>query len=119
MELDPHAVARELGFAGPIDNSIDAVSDRDFVAEFLFVAALVGVHLSRLGEEICLWASREFGWAAFSPESGVQSLPCQSMRCEGTGPSMPSHHTSPSSVRATLVKIELAFIVSMAIGFVS
>jgi len=63
LALDPHAVARELGFDAPIPNSIDAVSDRDFVAEFLFVAAMVGVHLSRLGEEICLWASREFGWA--------------------------------------------------------
>nr|MCU0284505.1 argininosuccinate lyase [Candidatus Nanopelagicales bacterium] len=63
LALDPHAVAAELGFDAPIANSIDAVSDRDFVAEFLFVAALVGVHLSRLGEEICLWASREFGWA--------------------------------------------------------
>ena len=63
LALDPHAVAAELGFAAPIPNSIDAVSDRDFVAEFLFDAALIGVHLSRLGEEICLWASREFGWA--------------------------------------------------------
>jgi argininosuccinate lyase len=63
LALDPHAVAVELGFDAPIANSIDAVSDRDFVAEFLFVAALVGVHLSRLGEEICLWASREFAWA--------------------------------------------------------
>ena len=63
LPLDPHAVAAELGFAAPIPNSIDAVSDRDFVAEFLFVAAMAGVHLSRLGEEICLWASREFGWA--------------------------------------------------------
>ncbi len=63
LELDPEAVAVELGFSGPIANSIDAVSDRDFVAEFLFVAAMIGVHLSRLGEEICLWASREFGWA--------------------------------------------------------
>ncbi len=63
LELDPQAVAAELGFDAPIPNSIDAVSDRDFVAEFLFVAAMVGVHLSRLGEEICLWASREFGWA--------------------------------------------------------
>jgi argininosuccinate lyase len=63
LELDPHAVAAELGFDAPIANSIDAVSDRDFVAEFLFVAAMVGVHLSRLGEEICLWSSREFGWA--------------------------------------------------------
>ena len=41
---------------------MDAVSDRDFVAEFLFCAALLGVHLSRLGEEICLWATTEFGW---------------------------------------------------------
>jgi len=63
LALDPHAVAAELGFDAPIPNSIDAVSDRDFVAEFLFVTAMVGVHLSRLGEEICLWASREFGWA--------------------------------------------------------
>ncbi len=63
LALDPHAVAAELGFTAPIANSIDAVSDRDFVAEFLFVAAMVGVHLSRLGEEICLWASREFAWA--------------------------------------------------------
>jgi argininosuccinate lyase len=41
---------------------MDAVSDRDFVAEFLFAAALVGVHLSRLGEELVLWSTREFGW---------------------------------------------------------
>jgi len=62
LPLDPAAVAAELGFTGPIDNSIDAVSDRDFVAEFCFVSALLGVHLSRLGEEICLWATTEFGW---------------------------------------------------------
>jgi argininosuccinate lyase len=60
--LDPVAVAQELGFTAPMDNSIDAVSDRDFVAELCFVAALIGVHLSRLGEEICLWATTEFGW---------------------------------------------------------
>ena len=62
LPLDPVAVAAELGFRGPVDNSIDAVSDRDFVAEFCFVSALLGVHLSRLGEEICLWATTEFGW---------------------------------------------------------
>ena len=62
LPLDPAAVAAELGFRAPCDNSIDAVSDRDFVAEFCFVAALIGVHLSRLGEEICLWATTEFGW---------------------------------------------------------
>ena len=64
LPLDPEAVAAELGFDGAAANSIDAVSDRDFVAEFLFVAALLGVHLSRLGEEVCLWTSREFGWAS-------------------------------------------------------
>jgi len=62
LPLDPVAVAVELGFRGPVDNSIDAVSDRDFVAEFCFVSALLGVHLSRLGEEVCLWATSEFGW---------------------------------------------------------
>ena len=62
LPLDPEAVAAELGFSCAAANSMDAVSDRDFVAEFLFVAALVGVHLSRLGEEVVLWASREFGW---------------------------------------------------------
>jgi argininosuccinate lyase len=62
LPLDPEATAKELGFDSAAVNSIDAVSDRDFVAEFLFIGALLGVHLSRLGEEICLWASREFGW---------------------------------------------------------
>jgi len=62
LPLDPAATAADLGFAAPTDNSLDAVADRDFVAELLFVAALLGVHLSRLGEEVCLWASREFGW---------------------------------------------------------
>jgi argininosuccinate lyase len=62
LPLDPLATAAELGFATATDNSIDAVSDRDFVAEFLFAAALLGVHLSRLGEELCLWATSEFRW---------------------------------------------------------
>ena len=62
VPLDPDAVAAELGFDSAAPNSMDAVSDRDFAAEFLFVAALLGVHLSRLGEEIVLWASQEFRW---------------------------------------------------------
>ena len=75
LPLDPAAVAAELGFDAPAANSIDAVSDRDFAAEFLFVAALLGVHLSRLGEEVVLWASREFGWVelddAYSTGSSI------------------------------------------------
>ncbi len=62
LPLDPAAVARDLGFESAFDNSLDAVSDRDFVAEALFDLALVGVHLSRLGEEVVLWASQEFGF---------------------------------------------------------
>jgi argininosuccinate lyase len=62
LPLDPRAVADELGFSAAAPNSMDAVSDRDFAAEFLFDAAMIGVHLSRLGEEIVLWASQEFRW---------------------------------------------------------
>jgi argininosuccinate lyase len=75
LPLDPAAVATELGFDAPCANSIDAVSDRDFAAEFLFAAALIGVHLSRLGEEIVLWTSQEFGWVelddAFATGSSI------------------------------------------------
>ena len=75
LPLDPAAVAAELGFGRPAANSIDAVSDRDFVAEFLFATALLGVHLSRLGEEIVLWTTREFGWVelddAFATGSSI------------------------------------------------
>ena len=63
LGLDPVAVAHDLGFSEALANSIDATSDRDWVAEFLFVAAMIGVHLSRLGEEVILMSSREFGWA--------------------------------------------------------
>jgi argininosuccinate lyase len=62
LPLDPQAVAEELGFDSAAPNSMDAVADRDFAAEFLFAAALMGVHLSRLGEEVVLWATQEFRW---------------------------------------------------------
>ena len=62
IAMHPELSAQELGFTAPCPNSIDAVADRDFVAEFLFAAAQTGVHLSRLGEEICLWSSRQFAW---------------------------------------------------------
>ena len=62
LPVDPQVLADELGFDEAAANSMDAVSDRDFAAEFCFAAALIGVHLSRLGEEIVLWSSQEFGW---------------------------------------------------------
>ena len=62
LGIDREFLARELGFAHVSENSIDAVSDRDFIAEFLFDAALLGVHLSRLGEDLVLYSSAEFGF---------------------------------------------------------
>ena len=57
-----------------------------------------------------------FGWAAFRPQSGVHFFPVQSMSCCGGVSLRPSHQTSPSSVRATLVNMQLAFMDSMALG---
>jgi argininosuccinate lyase len=60
--VDRHALAAELGFAAVAENSIDAVSDRDYLVEFLSWAALLQIHLSGLAEDLILWASREFGF---------------------------------------------------------
>ena len=62
IPLDVNAVADDLHFSRVFDNSIDAVSDRDFVADALYVLALLGVHLSRIGEEVIIWSSSEFGF---------------------------------------------------------
>lgn len=62
LPLDPAITADHLGLDTVFDNSLDAVSDRDFVAETLFALSLLGVHLSRIGEELILWASTEFGF---------------------------------------------------------
>jgi argininosuccinate lyase len=77
LPIDPGATASTLGFARRFENSLDAVSDRDFVAEALFVAALEQVHLSRLGEEIVVWSSEEFGFVrlADSFSTGSSMLP--------------------------------------------
>ncbi|HEX4632155.1 MAG TPA: argininosuccinate lyase [Chthoniobacterales bacterium] len=66
IALDREAIARDLGFAKISQNSLDAVGDRDFVAEFLFGIALIGMHLSRFSEELVLWSTTEFGFITFS-----------------------------------------------------
>ena len=75
LGLAPEVTAKDLGFTGSSANSIDGVSDRDFVAEALFIISMVGVHLSRIGEEWCIWATTEFGWAkvadAYSTGSSI------------------------------------------------
>ncbi len=62
FDTDRRLVARELGFEGPAPNSIDAVSNRDFALDYLGAAATCGTHLSRLGAELVLWSSAEFGF---------------------------------------------------------
>ncbi len=75
LGLDPEAVARDLGFVGSSANSIDGTAARDYVAEFAFVAAMIGVDVSRQAEEIIVWATREFGFVtlddAFSTGSSI------------------------------------------------
>jgi len=73
LKLDPDFVAKNLGFERSFENSIDAVSDRDYVAEALFITALIGVHLSRIGEEWTLLGSTEFSWAKIADEYSTGS----------------------------------------------
>jgi argininosuccinate lyase len=66
LGLDATAVATELGFSRVVENSIDGTASRDVVAEFAYVAAQIGIDLSRLAEEIILWNTREFGFVTLS-----------------------------------------------------
>jgi argininosuccinate lyase len=74
---DREMVARELGFDGVVENSIDAVSNRDFVLDYLVAAATCATHLSRLGAELVLWTSEEFGFAELADAwtSGSSIMP--------------------------------------------
>jgi argininosuccinate lyase len=77
FDTDRRFVAGELGFTGVAENSIDAVSNRDFVLDFLAAAATCAMHLSRLGGEIVLWSSEEFGFCQVSDAwaSGSSIMP--------------------------------------------
>ncbi len=66
FDLDREVVAEELGFDGISRNSMDAVSDRDFVLDFLYASSVLMMHLSRLSEELILWSSQEFGFITIS-----------------------------------------------------
>ncbi len=66
VSVDRAALAESLGFAVPSPNSLDSVSDRDFAAEFLFCATMIGIHLSKLSEQIVLYTSAEFGFFELS-----------------------------------------------------
>ena len=71
--IDPASVSHELGLGRIFRNSIDAVADRDFVADFLYTAALAAVHASRLADELVLWSTAEFGFVALSDEHATGS----------------------------------------------
>lgn len=77
LPLNPEFTGGELGFAGVFDNSLDAVSDRDFVADALHALAMVGVRLSKMGEEVILWASDGFRYVSLHDEwsTGSSMLP--------------------------------------------
>ena len=66
INLDREAIAEELGFDGITHNSMDAIADRDYIAELLFIISMTGVHLSRLSEDLILWCSSEFGFVTLS-----------------------------------------------------
>jgi argininosuccinate lyase len=75
LGLDPEQVAADLGFTGSVANSIDGTAARDFVAEFAFITAMIGVDVSRIAEEVILWATKEFGFVtlddAYSTGSSI------------------------------------------------
>lgn len=77
FELDRDFLAEECGFAGIVTNSMDGVSDRDFLIEFVFAAALCMTHLSRLSEDLIIWSSQEFGFVLLpdSFASGSSMMP--------------------------------------------
>lgn len=73
IAVDRESVARDLKVSRVSQNSLDAVSDRDFVCEFLFCLAVVGMHLSRLSEDLILWSTSEFGFVEFSEDFSTGS----------------------------------------------
>jgi argininosuccinate lyase len=81
FDVDRAFLAAELGFARASDNSLDATSGRDFVAEFLFVSTMLTIHLSKWAEDLCNYTSKEFGFVLLSDAYRYYKLglPCQMM----------------------------------------
>jgi argininosuccinate lyase len=73
LPIQRHLTAALLGFSAPSENSLDAVSDRDYVVEFMSASSLILVHLSRLSEELIIWASQEFGFIALTDRCSTGS----------------------------------------------
>jgi argininosuccinate lyase len=98
INLDRRAIAAELGFDGVTRNSMDAIADRDYIAELLFVISLCGAHLSRLSEDLILWCSAEFA----SPPYPTRTPPApRSCRRRKTRTSANSPAARPAASSAT------------------
>jgi argininosuccinate lyase len=83
FEMDRIALAKSLGFEDVSQNSLDAVSDRDFAAEYLFCNTMIGIHLSRLAEQIVLYTSAEFSFFELSDafSTGSSLMPQKKNLC--------------------------------------
>src|SRR5438034_7171065 len=80
--LDREGIAKALGFQRVTQNSIDAVSDRDFVADFLYSLATIGIHLSRFSEDLIIWSTSEFGFIEFSDAFATGSASPKNIECQ-------------------------------------
>ena len=85
LPINPHYTAEKLGFAGSFANSLDAVSDRDFVGEFLFAACLISTHLSQLAETLIIWSSNEYGFLSFPDNITTSSSLMPQKECRSGG----------------------------------
>src|SRR5437868_7012092 len=82
IALDREAIAKALGFQRVTQNSVDAVSDRDFAADFLYNMAMIGIHLSRFSEDLIIWSTTEFRFIEFSDAFATGSASPKNIECQ-------------------------------------
>ena len=113
LPLDPESIARELGFARSFENTLDAVADRDFIADLLYACALCSVHLSRLAEEIILFTSQEFGFAALEDVVALGS----SMMPQKKNPQVAEHLRGRAAVSLARLTGFLALVKGLPLAY--
>ena len=82
IALDREAIAKALSFQRVTQNSVDAVSDRDFAADFLYSLAMIGIHLSRFSEDLIIWSTTEFRFIEFSDVFATGSASPKNIECQ-------------------------------------
>jgi argininosuccinate lyase len=111
--LDRDLLASTCGFEGTVTNSLDAVSDRDFLVEFVFAAALCGTHLSRLAEDLILWSSTEFGFVRL-PDAFASG---SSMMPQKKNPDIPELIRGKAALMLGDVTAALALVKGIPLGY--